>query len=323
MTNKVNNRDNWHFEKDKFSLLDDKSTLKYYYISYMLNRVLNMFEYGDLPNDIPQRDLDKILFTYGYAVIKKVKGKMYAFYGGLGGVPNAYYLPTLAVVANPYLKYSDVLEIDKDCVVIRNDSMYNGLLPLMDKYATLITECDLSLRIATINTRIPVILSANDDVTMASAKEFVKKMIDGDISIIGTNDFLTDSLKTFDYSNKQTSNVKDLVELRQYLVASWYNELGLNANYNMKRESLNETEIGIDEDTLLPLIDDMLKNRKQGIEKVNAMFGTKITVKLSSSWQKIRKELAQEQKQNEVDETSNEDAPKVKESDGGENEKSN
>ena len=39
----------------------------------------------------------------------------------------------------------------------------------------------------------------------------------------------------------------------------------------------------MDEDVLLPLIDDMLHERQIGLEKVNAMFGTNITVKLSSS----------------------------------------
>ena len=33
--------------------------------------------------------------------------------------------------------------------------------------------------------------------------------------------------------------LRQLVELLQYMKANWYHELGLDANYNMKREALN------------------------------------------------------------------------------------
>ena len=81
----------------------------------------------------------------------------------------------------------------------------------------------------------------------------------------------------------------------QYQKASWYNDLGLSANYNMKREALNSSETVIDNDILLPLIDDMLKCRKAGAEKVNAMYDTDIRVELSSSWEDNQEETEAEE----------------------------
>ena len=78
-------------------------------------------------------------------------------------------------------------------------------------------------------------------------------------------------------------------------------ELGIQSNYNMKRESLNSSETTMDESVLLPLIDDMLNERKIGLEKVNKMFGTNITVKLSSSWEKIREEIKNELAKQELE----------------------
>ena len=63
-----------------------------------------------------------------------------------------------------------------------------------------------------------------------------------------------------------------------------YNELGLNANYNMKRERLNLGEVSMNVDVLLPYVDNMLKERQNAVEKINAMFDTEISVKLASSW---------------------------------------
>ena len=88
--------------------------------------------------------------------------------------------------------------------------------------------------------------------------------------------------------NQENNN---LIELEQYLKASWYNELGLNANYNMKRESINSGESQLNNDMLIPLVDDMLKRRKEGAEKVNNMFGTNITVELASAWEDNQEEI--------------------------------
>ena len=61
-------------------------------------------------------------------------------------------------------------------------------------------------------------------------------------------------------------------------------DLGLNANYNMKRERLNTQEVSMNVDALMPFVDSMLTERVEGVKRVNEMFGTDITVTLGSSW---------------------------------------
>ena len=61
----------------------------------------------------------------------------------------------------------------------------------------------------------------------------------------------------------------------------------------MKREAINDAESGMNEDSLLPLVDDMLENRKRGVEKINKMFGTNITVELDSSWKEVEYEYVE------------------------------
>ena len=53
----------------------------------------------------------------------------------------------------------------------------------------------------------------------------------------------------------------------------------------MKRESINSGESQLNEDMLHPLIDNMLKEREDGIKRVNNMFGTNISVKFNSAWE--------------------------------------
>ena len=280
----------WTFDNygiTRGDIVKDKPFLMTSYILYMLARTQRMFEYDGLPDTIPQRNLEMLLQINGYAVFANVPEKgLYAFRAGLGGVPNAYYEPTKAIIANPGLQFNYDGKIDEDVVVMRNDCFYQGLMPMFSKYASLLAEGDISIRYALINSRLTKILIASDDNTEASAKRVLSGVENGtDLALFVADSSFMDMLKD---SNAPLRDVfvKDLIEAYQYQKASWFNELGIRSNFNMKREALNETESALNDDALLPLIEDMLEERKKGLEKVNAMFGTNISVRLSSSWEK-------------------------------------
>ena len=152
------------------------------------------------------------------------------------------------------------------------------------------------------------ILTADNDTTKESLIEMYQKVADGTgFGIVVTKKFMeeTNVDKIELRSSHNSVNLKDIIETKQYLMGSWLNELGLNANYNMKREAINESEADLNEDSLLPMIDDMLLQRKIMCENLNKKFGTNISVELSSSWKKIRKEieLREEQQETEVETT--------------------
>ena len=301
-TNSVPNRANWLFGDKWNDILSDKKSLRESYIRYMLGQTVEMFEYDGLPDTVPAKEIEILHQINGSCTWVKVKDKLYVFYAGLGGVLNEYYHPTRAVISNPYLNYNADLEIDKECVVTFNDKMRFGLLPMFQKYASLLSEIDISLKFVSINSRIPYLVNANDDNTKQSVEKVFQDIANGEFKcILNTRLLDKNGMFTAEFGNRSQSNIKDLIELRQYIKSSWYMELGIQSNYNMKRESLNSSETTMDESVLLPLIDDMLEERKIGLEKVNAMFGTNITVKLSSSWEKIREEIRNELKKQEME----------------------
>ncbi len=263
----------------------DKKKCINQHIAYMLNRTLSMFEYDGLPDTIDKRNLELMLQTNGNVCWYKYNDNLYVFTGGLGGEPNVYYMPTIYTISNPALKISKELVIDEDCVVMPNDFLYLGLLPLNERYATSLTENELSMNIASINARITSLISASDDNTKKSAEKYIDDITSGKLGVIAENAFL-DGIKSQPYGTTGSNAIlTNLIEQEQYLKASWYNDLGLNANYNMKRESINSQEGQLNDDMLMPLIDSMFYCRKKALEKVNQMFDTNITVKKASSWE--------------------------------------
>ena len=78
--------------------------------------------------------------------------------------------------------------------------------------------------------------------------------------------------------------------MEQYLKASCFNEIGLNANYNMKREALSSNESALNDDFLLPLVDNMIKERQTAIEKINEKYNLDISIDFASAWKVTHEE---------------------------------
>lgn len=278
------------------------------YIRKMLAITQAMFIYKGLPETLPQNNLENLLQTNGNVFVTEVDGKMYAFTGGLGGTPNAYNEATEYIVSNPYLQLNKSYKIDVDGVLIKNDSGANSLLPIFGKYGVLCSDTLLSLNTCSVLSRITMLISASDDKTKQSADDFITKILQGDFSVIGENAFFK-GVNLQSISTQSANQITQLIELLQYFKASAFNEIGLNANYNLKRERLNTSEVQMNVDALNPYVDNMLQERIKAVDKINKMFGTEISVELASSWA-IRKEENEDNKNNINTIGENGDEPK-------------
>jgi hypothetical protein len=119
---------------------------------------------------------------------------------------------------------------------------------------------------------------------------YLRKLEKGELGVVGENRFF-EGVKLQSPPSNNGSYLTQFIELQQYLKASFYNEIGLNANYNMKREAIMEGESSLNEDSLLPLCDEMLRCRQEDVARVNEMYGTDISVEFDSAWAQNIKEL--------------------------------
>lgn len=293
--------DTWYSKL--FSTYDffDKETAMNRYLQEFMRITNRMFKWEGLPDTIPERKLEEFLQTKGIVYFTKCRPLkssdrpgdfaeegLYVFFGGYGGGRDVYYENTVANIANPAVPDLPVnMNIGEDCCVCFNDSQKQGLVPMFQKYAKLLVENDISIYDAEINLRIQTLIQASDDRTKASAELYLQRIEEGKIGIISGKSLDPETaLATKPFVTGGNSNaLSQLIEMHQYLKASLLNELGLNANYNMKRERINSAESELNNDGLLPLVDDMLEMRKQAAERINAMFGTDITVEKASAWE--------------------------------------
>lgn len=277
----------------------DKNLSIFNYVQYMFDRTNRMFRYSGLPDTIPEYMLEYMLQIYGSVAIIEHQGDIYAIRCHFGGPLDPYYRPTQAVIANPALNITDTFRIVNNlppfektvwekmppCVRFLNDSQIQGLLPLFARYATQMTENDISIRSAQINLRQQAVIVADNGPEIESAQKYIKALEDGRLASIQKRAF-TDGVKVVNATTGQSNTVIQLIELQQYLKASWYNEIGLNSNFNMKRQYMSADEVNSSADIMLPLIDNMFNSRLLAIDAINKEFGTSISVEKDSAWEK-------------------------------------
>ena len=112
-------------------------------------------------------------------------------------------------------------------------------------------------------------------------ENYLKKLEDGEQSALVGN-LVMDSIKMQDYASSAHQMLTDLIEVEQYLKASWLRLFGMNENFNMKRESIMGDEASMGEDSIMTLLQDMLNQRKIACEKINKIFNLNVSVHFSN-----------------------------------------
>ena len=229
----------------------DRNAIFKFLINNMLKRTLGIFEYEGLPKTLSARSIEKYLQGTGTCLIVDVKKDMilnaqaeaeewlYALPCKAGGVLNADYLPTTAIVTSAYLGFSAEYDLMKEeAVYMWNDSLLEGLAPLFSLYASELTDNIQTLHFQEIHNRILTIIKAVSEDERKDAIAFYTDYENGKFASLMSDDLLENikNNRVDPFKGSSNSSIKDTLEARQWLLAHWNIELGLNDNYNMKRE---------------------------------------------------------------------------------------
>lgn len=286
---------NLFFEKFRENIFNKDIAIKNH-IEYMIVRCLEMFKYENLPNTIPAKQLEKMLIENGKIFFMKKENDFYVFDCEYAENQNVYNEYDKVTINNVALNFSGVFEHKKDGIIIHNDSKDLGLIPIIAKYGVQLVENDITLTMTNILSRIQYFISSSDNRTKTQAEIFINKLLKGDFAVISDNAFL-ESLKVHN-TNIDNKLLSSFIELDRYLKGSLFNELGISANFELKKERMINAELTINDDMLIPLSENMLDCRKQAIKEINKMFDLNIKVELSSIWKKEYEAMNEQTEEN-------------------------
>lgn len=269
-------------------------------IDGVLNKTLTMFLYTNLPDSMPIEEIEKILQLSGVGFVTMIDEQLVILKGTYNYEKvDIYNRPYEINCYLPNKKQYKMFNIS-DGVIIKNDYLERGLLPIFNKWGYLINESELTLIIANRYKRMVKTFIANDDPTAESVRTYLTKVDNGESSVI-TSNILWDSIKIDGETN--TNTLHELIEYDNYIKSELYKEIGLYSNDNMKKERLITSEVETGMNSIFPLVDNMLNCRKNAVNAINRKFNTVIDVEFTSSWE-YRLNLGENLTEKEVKETS-------------------
>ena len=288
--------DNWQIRAGRGGVCDFRQNYDFYF-KWLTNKVMSCFiitdeNQSERTSSIDWNYVKMNLILNGEICITDFGDKLYGCIGARGGTPNEYYVPTQFIIANPVLGSKQVT-IDVDGVVIYNTKidkyMYTGssaifatgLYDLIEQTATLLADNIISINCSQINARITTFFTADSEAQAAAGELILKRMYAGKPYAILKNDLLEKINVNPVNTQAAGQNITELVELHNYIIANFFQSIGIKSNNVMKRERLIRDEIESQDDFLQVSILEILSSWQEGLDKVNEMYGTSFSVKLN------------------------------------------
>lgn len=316
-----------------------------------ININATMFTYKNLPDSIPQEFIERFLVLNDPVVFWKLddpqtpryKGELIVSPAGYSDEPDCYGLGAhiIATTLGGYAK--EGLTPGVDCVVMHNNSVYTGDMPVICQAVDAITEMFTSLNTNIIYSRLKPVFKASTDKEKAAIETAFNSIKDDSKPIVITSKNVVEE----DIEGAETIKVLEITDVKnadklQYIVKAiddvmrWYLTLygqAIQGNAKLAQQSVDEVQGTTSSSFIIP--NDKLRMRRKAIEEVNELFKEllpygDIEVDFSDAWKteslKYKKEadIDENGEIEELDEETVEEPetePKEEpEKEGGENE---
>lgn len=253
----------------------------------LLNICLDIFEYENLPESLPNREIESNLMLTGHCFVFPYKGELVTTVTSIYGF-DKYYNPTKATYAQAVLGSRSNINIE-DYAIIYNSSLRDNvlniksdgsLLTFIQRYARQLADIESTINIYMTNMRLTSIPVATNDNIKGSIRKFFDMLSLGKKEIVVDTPII-ESFRQVDITTKHTNDtLTDLLLCRDKILEMFYRDIGVKFRNN-KRANMTESEVESDNQVLLISLDDMLKQRERGVAEVNNKYGTNITVSIN------------------------------------------
>lgn len=302
---------------DLFKATDVDNLYRHWFRSFY-NNASKLVQIQNLDESIDENFVMSQLLLSGRIAVFKNEGKIYMLNCNVGGAVNEYYKPTKVLIANPTLG-SFELSRDFDAAVVhltpmdvlreypKTSPMYapeGGIYSLIAMCANLMADNISSINSAQINARVHAVFTAESDDAAEAAKLVLKDIYSGKPYSVVTSELLK-RFSVNPISNSGTSKeLIELLEVCQYIISMFWNNLGIDSNYNMKRERLITAEVDKNLMSLKVPIETILETLNSDFNIVNNLFGTEYHAIMNPEFEMV---------------STPEDTPEEKEDKNGEN----
>lgn len=282
-----------------YSVSNVPAGFRYWFLK-LLNFMLSIMEYDDLPESITSRDLELCFILQGYATPFYNKGVPVCVPTELYGYDETG-KPTRGVYGNPlipskrlafetlYNEEGDLIR-EQNAVLMYNMELHNNLFfteidgsfrPLLCRYARRLADIESTENAYTIKLRMSAAPVSGDDAVNSSIKNWIRKIMRGDLDGTIADDSVLNSFRSVDVgvgASKET--LMSIQTARDKILEQFFREIGVKSQ-NPKKAQVTEEESSADEQLLLLSPEILLQERKKGVEAFNKFFKTNVSVRIN------------------------------------------
>lgn len=246
---------------------------------YLLKKAMSVFKW-----DLPEWwDRDYFLYTlycWGYAAIFDS--------GEFGVIPqqcglqgyNVFYRPKTALISNPILGPVLTKDIGTECVLMKLQSDYAGILDLVNHYSALLAQACASVSQNLWSTKLTTLYFAESEAQQQSLKKAYDRATDGDPMVVVNKSLLDKDgnlrMEVLNRDVKQSYVISDLIMDMRKIEWEFDTRVGIpNANTD-KRERLNTDEVNANNVDTKILADGWMDSIQTAIMEVRDLFGLDI-----------------------------------------------
>lgn len=255
--------------------------LAQFFKRYLLQDAMSVFKWG-LPEGWDRAYFLYTLYIIGYiAVMKTPAFGVFPQHGYLGG-RTVQYGPRYITIANPILKKSYKLIVDKDCTVLRLEPDYFGLYDLVDYYGDLMALAAEAVGGNLLMAKSGVVFGAKNKAVAESYKAVTDQILSGEPAAFADSKLFDQDghlmAELFNAELGRNFIADRLMDVLYDIRCRFLTDIGIpNANRN-KKERLNSDEVHANDTEVKSKCSLWLDELKEGCEKANAMFGINLTV---------------------------------------------
>lgn len=258
--------------------------LAYYFRRYLLQKVISVYEWKNLPEKWSKTFFYYILYGIGFiAIINTDKYGVIPQNGTLFG-RDIFYQPTNVVITNPLLTGILRPAIGKECEIIKMQPDYGNCLDIVCHYAELLALTTETCGVDLINSKLAYVFTASNKAGAETFKKLYDRIASGEPAVVYDKSLVnsdgTPNWSTFNQNLSQNYIGDKLLDDYKKILDMFDTEIGIpNANTQKKErmitDEVNQNNIGTQTKAEL-----WLETMKDGCKKVNNMFGLNIGVEL-------------------------------------------
>lgn len=241
-----------------------------------------LFDFTGIPDNWDIDYFREFLFDEGLICITDTTAGIVALQTGITG-HNIYNRPTECVIANVVLG-NFRRTIDEDCVLVKLQYNYRGIIPLIDRYSYLLASCDSAIAVNLMNSKVTFICGAQNDKQAKEMQVIVDQITQGQPAVY-TDPENKANITFLPVKNSYVAN--DIFETKRRIINELLTQIGVPNTNTEKKERMIQDEVNSNNIECIYYTQNWLDNLSQSFKRANKMFGLNLGVELR--YEQVRK----------------------------------